>query len=734
MSHEIRTPMNAIIGLAHLLMGMELSFRQRDYMTKIMASSKSLLTIINDILDYSKIEAGKLELSPMPFNLETVLHDLAAIIGGAGQAKDVEILFSIAPTLPATLIGDDQRLRQVLINLVGNAVKFTDHGEVSVHVEPVEVDDQRAILRFLVRDTGIGMSAEQMSRLFQAFSQADSSTTRRYGGTGLGLAICSRLAALMGGTIGVESELGKGSVFSFTANFARAPEQDARDDVFLHCAEELRDIRLLMIDDSALTRDSLCAYAHSFGWQCEATADFADGLNRMACMAAEETPFGIVLLDWRLAGLDGPEAIRRVLEITDPVVRIVVLINGFQLGDELRDLVGAGAVTTLSKPLTPSMLFDAVAGSLGYQPRGHANPAYDSLSASLIDTRLLLVADNLINQEVARTLLEREGATVVTAGNGREALDMLALEDVVFDAVLMDVQMPEMDGYEASRAIRAQPRFASLPIIAMTANAMTGDREKCLEAGMNDHVPKPFHPPHLYATLAHWLGRQAPKRISEEPPVGKPFLHIEGIDTLTGLSRVRGNFDLYVSLLESFLAKNGEVSATLDQAITLGHVDQVRQLAHGVKGAAANLGADALASTAADLERAAGEAARSSPNLDLTAVRAAFDPFQTSLALVLAELGAYFARNRKESRMIASRPLANPALVRKTLGQAIELLDQDLAAAINCLNIISADLEQSALAETYQRLRQEVADFDTDLARRTIEEILGALSDATMET
>ncbi|MBF0475865.1 MAG: response regulator, partial [Deltaproteobacteria bacterium] len=306
----------------------------------------------------------------------------------------------------------------------------------------------------------------------------------------------------------------------------------------------------------------------------------------------------------------------------------------------------------------------------------------------------------------------------------------LALEDVAFDAVLMDIQMPEMDGYETSRAIRAQPRFASLPIIAMTANAMTGDREKCFEAGMNDHVPKPFHPPHLYATLAHWLGRKAPNHPSDEPAVGEPSLRIGGIDTVTGLSRVRGNFDLYVSLLESFLTKNGEVSARLDQEIALGHVDQVRQVAHGVKGVAANLGADALASTAAGLERAAG----SSSGLDLTEVRAAFGSFKTSLALVLAELGAYFAHNRKENNTPAPRPLADPALVRKTLGQAIELLDQDLAAAINCLNIISADLEQSALAEKYLRLRQEVADFDIDLARRTIEDILGALPAATMET
>jgi PAS domain S-box-containing protein len=734
MSHEIRTPMNAIIGLAHLLVGTELSLRQRDYLMKILASSKLLLTIINDILDFSKMEAGKLELSPVPFRMDTVLHDLATIIGGTGQAKDIEILFSIAPTLPTTLIGDDQRLRQMLINLVGNAVKFTDQGEVSVHVEPVEVDDQRAILRFLVRDTGIGMSEEQISRLFLEFSQADNSTTRRYGGTGLGLAICSRLATLMGGTIEVESELGKGSIFSFTASFARTPAEYDHDDVFLCCAAALRDLRLLIIDDCVMATDSLCAYAKSFGWRCTATANFADGLELMVSMATEGTPFGIVLLDWRLPGLDGPDAIFRLGATTDPAAQIVVLTNGFHLGDDLRDLVGTGLVTTLSKPLTPSMLFDAVATALGYQPRSATNPVYDPSSASLIDTRILLVEDNYINQEVARTLLEREGATVVTAGNGHEALELLALDDTAFNAVLMDVQMPGMDGYEASRAIRAQPRFASLPIIAMTANAMTGDREKCLDAGMNDHIPKPFDPAHLYATLAHCLGRQTPNRPHDEPVAGTPSLQIEGIDTVTGLSRVRGNVDLYLSLLESFRAKNGEVAATLDQAIVGGQFDQVRQLVHGVRGVAANLGADALASTAADLERAAREVVSNGPGVEPAAVRAAFDSFKPCLALVLAELGAYFAHHHKEIKLTVSRSPADPAQTRQALGQAAELLDQDLAAAISCLNFIGADLEQSSLATKYRRLRQEVADFDTELARQTIAEILNDLPTTTTET
>ena len=733
MSHEIRTPMNAIIGLAHLLGGTDLSLRQHDYLLKIIASSKSLLNIINDILDFSKIEAGKLELSKVPFQLETVLHDLATIIGGTGQNKDVEILFSIPPDLPISLIGDDQRLRQMLINLCSNAIKFTDRGEVCVLVEVGEISDQHVVLRFIVRDTGIGMNEEQISRLFLAFNQADSSTTRRYGGTGLGLAICGRLATLMGGTIGVESELGKGSSFFFTANFERKPAGYDPDEVFLQSVDTLRNLRLLIIDDSQLAIDIISAYAKSFDWDCEAAVNFADGLELINRMAVEGKPFDVVLLDWLLNGLDGPDAIYRLGAITDPPPHTVVLTNGLYLNNDLLGLVNTAGTFTLSKPLTPSMLFDAVANALGCRPQAVASLGYDPSSASMIGMRFLLVEDNLINQEVARTLLEREGATVVTAGNGCEALEHLAQVDTLFDAVLMDVQMPVMDGFQATRAIRAQPRFASLPIIAMTANAMTGDREKCLDAGMNDHVPKPFDPLELYTTLACWLGRPAPYFLNVKPPVGSPSLCVDGIDTVTGLSRVRGNLDLYVSLLDSFRTKNGEITATLDQAIDEGEFDQVRQLAHGIKGVAANLGADDLASTAADLESTSREALGSDPGANLVRVRAAFDSFKTCMALVLTELGAYFAQKQNENKPTLSRPISDPGKVRLALEQTAELLDQDLGAAINLLNCIGVDLEQSPLSEMYRRLRHEVAEIDTDLARQTIEEILSAMSITTTE-
>ena len=727
MSHEIRTPMNAIIGLTHLLKGTDLSLRQHDYILKIMASSKSLLNIINDILDFSKIEAGKLELNNVPFKLETVLHDLATIIGGTGQNNDVEILFSIPPDLPTSLIGDDQRLRQMLINLCGNAVKFTERGEICLAVERVEMTDEHALLRFTVRDTGIGMNEEEISRLFTAFSQADSSTTRRYGGTGLGLAICGRLANLMGGTIGVESKPGKGSSFYFTANFGRTPAEYDNDEVFLQCTDTLRNLRLLIIDDSQLAIDIISVYAKSFGWECEAAVNLADGLELSKRMEVEGKRFDVVMLDWLLNGLDGADAIYRLGAITDPPPRAVVLTNGFFLPDDLMGLVNNKGVSILSKPLTPSTMFDAVANVFGFQPRSVANLDYGTSSASLIGTRFLLVEDNLINQEVARTLLEREGATVVTAGNGREALVCLAGEDKLFDAVLMDVQMPVMDGYQATREIRAQPRFASLPIIAMTANAMSSDREYCLDAGMNDHLPKPFDPLKLYATLAYWLGRPVPNFTCDEPLVGSPTLHIEGIDTVAGLSRVRGNIDLYVSLLDSFRTKNGEVTALLNQRIEEEEFDKVSQLAHGVKGVAANLGAADLASTASELERAAREVVGSDPGPDLLLVRTAFDSFKSCMASTLAELGAYFARKQKQNKPIFFRPIVDPGRARLALGQVAELLDQDLGAAIGHLNSIGAELEQSPLAEMYQRLRQEVAEIDTDLARRTIEEILSAI-------
>ncbi len=727
MSHEIRTPMNAIIGLAHLLGGSNLSLRQHDYLLKIMASSKSLLNIINDILDFSKIEAGKLELSKEPFQLETVLHDLATIISGTGQNNNVEILFSISPDLPTSLIGDDQRLRQMLINLCGNAIKFTDRGEVCVLVEAVELSDQQVVLRFIVRDTGIGMNEEQISRLFSAFNQADSSTTRRYGGTGLGLAICGRLATLMGGTIGVESEPGKGSTFFFTAKFERTTAEYDHSDLLLHCVNALRHLRILIIDDSPLATSIMSTYAKSFGWHCSVTVDFADGLELINRMAVVGEAFDVVLLDWHLNGLDGVDAIYRLGAIIDVPPHIVVLTNGFYLNNELLGLVNSDGIRTLSKPLTSSMLFDAVANVLGCQTRDVANLGYDPSSASMIGTRFLLVEDNPINQEVARTLLEREGATVVTAGNGCEALECLAPEDAHFDAVLMDVQMPIMDGFQATRAIRAQPRFASLPIIAMTANAMTGDREKCLDAGMNDHVPKPFDPQELYTTLAHWLGRPAPEFLSATPPADSPSLHIEGIDTVVGLSRVRGNFELYLSLLDSFRLKNGAMTSTLTHAIEGEEFNHVCQLAHGVKGVAANLGAVVLAAAAAELEHAAQDAVGSARHSERVGLRRACDSFKHSLAPLLAALNSYFDKRTPEHTTTLCHPLANPDGVRRALTQVAELLEQDLGGAINLLNGIDAELQQSRLSKMYQRLRQEVSEIDTDLARQTIEEILSEL-------
>ena len=726
MSHEIRTPINAIIGLAHLMSYTKLAPQQRDYIMKIKASSKSLLTIINDTLDYSKIEAGKLELNLVPFMLDNVLHDLASIIGATSQTKDIEILFSIAPALPTMLIGDDQRLCQMLINLVGNAVKFTEHGEVSVHVDMVEMDDQHAVLRFLVRDSGIGINEEQQARLFQAFSQADSSTTRRYGGTGLGLVICSRLAALMGGTIGVTSQPGVGSDFYFTAGFARASQPPPQDDVYLQCAMALRDLRLLVIDDSTLSRNSLRIHAENFGWICETAADFAEGMAMIERMAEARTPFSVVMLDWWLPDLDGLEAIRRIEEIDDQNARIVILTNVFQLGDDLRTQEGAGLVTTLSKPVTASMLFDAVASVLGHQPRGDMNPIYDSASASLNHTRLLLVEDHPINQEVARALLEREGATIVTANNGREALECLAAAMIPFDAVLMDVQMPEMGGYEASRAIRAQPRFAALPIIAMTANAMNGDREKCIEAGMNDHVSKPIDPPLLYATLARWLGRSMPPSRSVAENAAQPLLEIKGIDSQAGLSRVRGDVQLYTSLLKSLLDHNRDLHNKMDRAMAAGRMDELCQLAHGFKGVAANLGAVNLAGSASKLELIAREAERSEPDADRTAVAAVMDAFISQFDPLMDELDKAFPPDKP--RPSIHEPPKNPDLARQKLIRAASLLDRDLGAAIDCLDDISADLEASFLAEKFLHLRQEVADFDTDLARKLIEDILRALT------